>query len=56
MKCVAFHYCSGGDEMSHENIKLLDQRYNKYLNIVFSEVIYCNSVTGENEKVDTLQN
>ena len=56
MKCVAFCNCSGEDQISHDNLMLLDQRYNKYLNSVCSEVNYCTSVTGENQNVDTLEN
>ena len=47
MKHVAFCNCSGKDQISHDYLILLDQRYNKYLNSVCSEVNYCTSVTGE---------
>ena len=56
MKCVAFHNHSGEDQISSDYLKLLDQRYNKYLNSVWSEVNFCTSVIGENEKVHTLEN
>ena len=42
-------------ELIHQR-QLLDQRYNKYLYSVSSEVNYCTSVTGEDERVDTLEN
>ena len=56
MKCVAFHYYSGEDQISPDYLMLLDQRYNKSLNGVCSEDNYCTSVTDENEDVDTLEN
>ena len=56
MKCEAFCNCSGEDQISCDCLKLLDQRYNKYLNSVCSEVNYCSSVTGKDEKVGTLEN
>ena len=56
MRSVAFHNHSGKDQISHDYIILWDQRYNKYLNSVCSEVNYCTSVTRENERVDTLEN
>ena len=56
MKCVAFHNHSGEDQISHDYLILLGQRYNKYLNNVCSEVNYWTSVTAENERVHTLEN
>ena len=56
MKYQAFHNHSGGDQISHDYLILLDQRYNKYLNSICSEVDYYASVTGKNEKVDILEN
>ena len=53
MKHVAFHNCSGEDDISHDYLIVLDHRYNKHLNSVCSEVSYCTSVTGGNEKVET---
>ena len=49
MKYVAF--CSHSeDQITCDYLTLLDQRYNKYLNTVCSEVYYYTSVTWENEK------
>ena len=56
MKYTAFCNHSDEDQISHDYLKLLDQKYNKYLNSVCSEVNYCISVTGKNEKIDTLEN
>ena len=56
MEHIAFHNCSGEDQISHHYLILLDQRYKKHLNNVDCEVIHCTSVTGENEKVGTLKN
>ena len=56
VKHGVFHNHSGEDQISCVYLILLDQRYNKYWNYVCSEVNYCFSVTGENEKVDTLEN
>ena len=56
IKCVAFCNHSGEDQIHCDYLILLDQRYNKYLSNVCSEVICYASVTGENEKVDTLKN
>ena len=56
MKYQAFHNYSGEDQISHDYLILLDQRYNKYLNSICSEVDYYASVTDENEKVGTLEN
>ena len=53
---VAFHNHSGEDQISHDYLILLDQRYNIYLTSICSEVSYCTSVTGENWKVGTLEN
>ena len=50
MKCVAFCNHSGEDEISCDYLIQLDQRYNKYLHNVCSEVNYCTSVTGEMKK------
>ena len=55
MKHVAFHNHLGEYQLGGDYLKLLDQRYNKYLNSVCSEVNYCTSVTGKEEKVDTLE-
>ena len=56
MKGVAFPNHSGEEQIRCDYLTLLDQRYNKYLNSVCSEVNYYTSVTCENEKVDTLEN
>ena len=46
----------GEDQIRCDYLILLDQNYNKYLNNISSDISYCTSVTGENEKVDTLEN
>ena len=56
MNHVAFCILTGEDQISHDYLTLLDQIYNKYLNSVCSEVNFYISVTGENEKVDILEN
>ena len=56
MKHVAFHNCPGEVQISSDYLKLLDQRYNKYLNSVCAEVNYSTSVKGKEENVDTLEN
>ena len=56
MNCEAFCNPSGEDEINSDNFKLLDQRYNKYCNSLYSEVNYCTSLTDKNEKVNTLEN
>ena len=56
MKCVAFCNCSGEDQIRCNYLTLLHQRHNKYLNSVCSEVNYHTRFTGENEKVDILEN
>ena len=56
MKCVAFHNHLGEDQISQDYFIFLDQRYNKYLSSVCSEVYYCTSITVENEKVQTCEN
>ena len=40
MKCVEFYNLTGKDQISHDYLTFLDQRCNKYLTSVCSEVNY----------------
>ena len=52
MNHASFCNCSGEYQISCDFL-IFDQRYNKYLNSIFSEVNY---FTGKGENVDTLEN
>ena len=50
IKHVAFCYHSREDQISSDYLKLFDQKYNRYLNSVYSEFNYCASITSTDMK------